>query len=273
MQESSLRSDTISETPGPLETFDGQDYAAHSDTQLIQARKLLAMVSPRPGSRVLDVGCGNGRVSIELFKREPSVQMVAFDLSETQIEQARHLRALARIPEDSLHFYVADAGQFSSRNSFDLVFSNAALHWMPIGEMLYQRLFDGLKSGGVLAVHQGGKDCYRGLHQVARKAVRKLSLDFCFSNWTYPAFYPSDGEMITLLETLGFCDVVVEGVETDGSEYPDLPGDFARAGLLPYLSQVPGESRNDLLQEFLFLCETDSPDLYSHRLYIHAGKR
>lgn len=79
----------------------------------------LALLNPKRGERILDVGCGTGHLTKLIA--EAGAEVVGMDSSREMIEAAR-----AACPD--IEFILADAADFSFRKSFDAVFSNAALH-------------------------------------------------------------------------------------------------------------------------------------------------
>jgi len=96
--------------------------------------------------RIIDLGCGPGNSTKVLKARWPQAEIAGLDSSKTMIAEAR-----AKDP--AIEWICADASSDLSRlGSFDLIFSNAALQWMPNHERLLQNLFNMLNTGGVLAV-------------------------------------------------------------------------------------------------------------------------
>ncbi len=113
-----------------------------------RAQPVLDLVSridlARPGS-ILDVGCGPGSSTAILAARWPNARITGIDNSEAMIRQSR-----AKYPD--LDWRVADARTFSAPETFDLVFANAVIHWIPDHERLLARLFHMASANGFLAV-------------------------------------------------------------------------------------------------------------------------
>lgn len=107
---------------------------------------LLALVRPRPGMRVVDLGCGTGEITRLVHERLAARDTLGLDSSETMLaESAQHAMA-------GLRFARGDIGEFSADGEYDLVFSNAALHWLSDHPALFARLAGALSAGGQLAV-------------------------------------------------------------------------------------------------------------------------
>jgi len=110
------------------------------------ARDLLNSLELADVRRALDVGCGPGNSTELLADKWPDAQLIGIDASPAMIAQAAE-----RVP--SAQFMRKDAtGDLSDLGTFDLVFSNAALQWMPDHPALIGKLFAMLNAGGALAI-------------------------------------------------------------------------------------------------------------------------
>ena len=107
---------------------------------------LLALVEPRPSMRVADLGCGTGDATLDLHRKLAARETVGLDNSAAM---------LARTPRaEGLRFEQGEIEEFAPHEPFDLVFSNAALHWVPDHPLLLRRLTDLLAPGGELAAQR-----------------------------------------------------------------------------------------------------------------------
>lgn len=113
---------------------------------------LLDLVRPRPEMRVVDLGCGTGELTRELHRRLGARETIGIDNSPSMLS---HTAAFAG---DGLSFQSGDIGAFTAGEEFDLVFSNAALHWVPDHPALLARLTAALREGGQLAVQVPAND-------------------------------------------------------------------------------------------------------------------
>jgi len=140
---------------------------------------MLAMLAPQPDERILDFGCGTGRLTHEIASS--GAQVVGIDSSAEMIEQARK-----NYPE--IQFDVADGRTFRSNEPFDAVFSNAVLHWIKPPEAAVESIAAALKPGGRMVVEFGGKGN-------TRSVTDAMGME--------PWYYPSIGEYASLLEHHG----------------------------------------------------------------------
>lgn len=107
---------------------------------------LLALVQPRAGMRAIDLGCGTGALTKELHAKLMARETIGYDTSETMLAKS------AAFAGDGLRFERADIGRAVLGSDLDLVFSNAALQWVPDHPRLFERLVKSLAPGGQLAV-------------------------------------------------------------------------------------------------------------------------
>ena len=124
---------------------------------------LLALVEPRPGMRVADLGCGTGDVTLELHRSLKARETVGVDNSPAMLEKAPR--------EPGLRFILGEIEQFAPPERFDLIFSNAAFHWVPDHPALFTRLRAALAPGGQLAVQMPMNDDHAS-HQTAFELAR-----------------------------------------------------------------------------------------------------
>jgi trans-aconitate 2-methyltransferase len=107
---------------------------------------LLDLVQLRSGMRVVDLGCGTGELTREMHRRLSARETIGIDNSPAMLAKS------ADFAGDGLRFEQGDIGAFESEEDFDLVFSNAALQWVPDHEPLFRRLTAALTQRGQLAV-------------------------------------------------------------------------------------------------------------------------
>jgi len=126
-------------------SWNPEQYLKFAAPRLRPAMDLLAAVPLQHPRIVYDLGCGAGNVTLLITERWPRAEVTGVDDSATMLAKAaRELPAL-RWVQRSLADWRADAHA-------DLIYSNAALHWLPDHAALFPALLDQLAPGGVLAV-------------------------------------------------------------------------------------------------------------------------
>lgn len=161
------------------------DTAAHFVTDYGSA--IIDLLDPKPGERILDVGCGTGHLTNEIRRREAKV--VGIDSSPNMIRTARET-----YPE--LEFVQADASSFTFKEPFDAIFSNAALHWVTDAEHAVRCMSQALRPGGRFVIEMGGKGNIQTLISALFKALEKFDCYDASHRW----FFPSIGEYASMLE-------------------------------------------------------------------------
>ena len=139
---------------GPAK-WNAADYAANSTVQQSWARELIAKLHLRGDEHLLDVGCGDGKVTAEIARAVPRGSVTGIDASAEMIAFAKKTFPQKGLP--NLEFHVMDAREIELNKQFDLVFSNAALHWVDDHQRFLQGASAVLKPGGRLVVSCGGK--------------------------------------------------------------------------------------------------------------------
>ncbi len=106
--------------------WDPANYVRRSALQESMASEVLALLYLTGQERVLDIGCGDGRVTAEIATRLSNGSILGVDSSHDMIAFAK---THAQLP--NLQFTVADAGNLAFHNEFDLIVSFNVLHWLP----------------------------------------------------------------------------------------------------------------------------------------------
>ena len=128
-------------------------YDEISDPQFAWGMAVLETVELADNERVLDAGCGSGRLTAELLQRLPAGEVVALDSSPQMLEQAR--RRLETFGS-RVEFVLASLQDFTLDRKMDGIFSNAVFHWVPDHEEMFRCLYRALVPGGWLVAQFGG---------------------------------------------------------------------------------------------------------------------
>ncbi|MSP02868.1 MAG: methyltransferase domain-containing protein [Acetobacteraceae bacterium] len=126
-------------------TWDPAQYLKFSNERLRPALDLLSQIPLETAKNVVDLGCGTGSMTTILKQRFASAAVLGVDGAETMLAKAR-----AAAPE--CRFEQGDFATWTPAAPPDLIFSNAALHWITNHETVFPRLLSLLAPGGILAV-------------------------------------------------------------------------------------------------------------------------
>jgi trans-aconitate 2-methyltransferase len=236
-------------------TWDPGQYAKFADQRSRPFDDLLARVGARAPELVVDLGCGNGPLTLGLARRWPQARVVGVDHSSEMLEAARSLD-----PEGRVEWVEADVATWdpsSLGSAPDVVVTNATLQWVPGHEELLARWARALAPGGWLAMQVPGNldaPSHALMREVAagHPARDRLRAPLARLAVLEPAAY---------VQLLGAEGLDVDGWETTYQHVLDPQGRQANpvlewvrgTGLRPVLDALTGEGEQDA-----FLAEYDA---------------
>jgi trans-aconitate 2-methyltransferase len=160
---------------------------------------LLALVRPTPDMRAVDLGCGTGKLTRLLHTHLNARETIGIDRSSRMLEEAR----ASELPPD-LRFEVQRIEDFHANHDYDLIASNAALHWVDDHPALIARLAGGLTAGGQLAFQVPAMHDNPS-HTIADELARTEFRDD-FRGWRRPQPVLAPDAYSRLLYRLGFAE-------------------------------------------------------------------
>jgi trans-aconitate methyltransferase len=230
--------------------WDAGDYSGNSSGQLRWGLELLDRLSFRGDERVLDVGCGDGRITAEIATRVPKGSVVGVDKSEEMICFAESHFSKQAFP--NLTFEVRDACHFNFRKEFDVVFSNAALHWIRDHSTLLRGIRGCLRPGGRILAQMGGKGNAEGILRVARKVIARKEWCPYFEDFHVPYAFYGLSEYRRWLRAAGLrvdrIELIPKEMFHEGRS--GLSG-WIRTTWLPYTRRVPEELRSVFIEQIV----------------------
>ena len=216
------------------QTWDPHRYARNAGFVAEFGKAVVGLLAPRPGERILDLGCGDGVLTQQLV--DAGCEVVGVDASEDQIRAAR---------ERGLDVRVADGQALEFVSEFDAVFSNAALHWMKRPDAVIAGVYRGLKPVGRFVGEFGGAGNVAHVESELNAALARRGIDGESLN---PWYFPTPEEYGEKLLSAGFH---VDSIELIPRPTP-LPGEliawletFAES----FLAVVPGDDHPKFFRE------------------------
>ena len=228
--------------------WDAEQYARNSSAQFQWALELLRKLALRGDERILDIGCGDGKVTAELARRAPRGEVVGVDNSEDMVRKAR--AAFPASSNPGLSFLQMDAGELSFKQQFDVAFSNAALHWIKDHDTMLRRVAQSLKPRGRLLFQMGGRGNGEEIFSIAAAVIQNDPWLQYFHGFEFPWRFYGPQEYKLCLAKAGF---KVHRIEL-------LPRDMrqkGREGLLgwvwttwmPYIERLPRSMRETFITQ------------------------
>ncbi len=198
--------------PGSLAASQGvflaKDYQDHSDLQWKWSMESLKKFPFNENDKVLDVGCGDGRITAWIAKQVPNGAVIGLDISKNMI-----VHASSNHSNDNLLFLQGDAKLLQFEEKFDKIVSFCALHWVVEQEQALRSFKNGLKPGGALLLIIPGK-ISTNFGTVSEKIARSEKWCSYFPNFKQPRIYYTPEEYKLLLEKIKFSIQSIEVSET-----------------------------------------------------------
>lgn len=253
------------------------DYANNSGAQQAWAEELIGRLDLTGDESILDIGCGDGRMTAVLAERVPEGRVLGIDSSA---EMIRFAREGFGDREPQLSFEHIDAGAIPFEDQFDLIYSNAALHHVQDHIPVVQGIAGALRKGGRCMLSMGG----RGNVAETSAAVRSL-IDsppwaeyFGQEVFTYNFYGPDDYE--GWLGDAGLEPLRLELVPKDMVHTREKFTAWIRTTWIRYTHRVPEDRREDfiaaIVDRYLERCAPDADGLVHTlmiRLEVEARKR
>jgi len=228
--------------------WNAENHHKSSSEQQKWARELISKLGLKGSERVLDIGCGDGKVTAEIAEKLPKGSVLGIDNSEEMISFAQENFDSERYP--NLTFQLMDAKEINFISEFDVVFSTATLHWVIDHLPVIKGIKRSLKPGGRILLQMAGKGNAAKILKDSETIVHSKKWQRYFTDFTFPwAFYGVD-EYKVWLKDIGFKAKRIELIPKDmihkGKE--GLMG-WIRTTWLPFTQRIPEEFREDFIGE------------------------
>jgi len=171
-------------------SWNPDEYKKHTSFVSELALPVVDLLDPKVGERVLDLGCGDGTLALEIERR--GAKVLGVDLSVEMVQAAK---------ENGIEAMVASVTALPFTKEFDAIFSNAMLHWVKQSDLAIENISKALKGGGRFVAEFGGEGNAHHLVKAMEFAFQKHPE---FGEFVNPWYFPSPAEYKTKLEDNGF---------------------------------------------------------------------
>jgi trans-aconitate 2-methyltransferase len=239
-------------------TWDAKDYAKNSQNQYQWAKELIPKLKLRGNEALLDIGCGDGKITAELAKCLSQGRVIGIDSSAQMINLA--LSTFSKKDYPNLSFQVMDARKLIFQAEFDLIFSNAALHWVVDQKAVLSGVHRILKPSGKLLFQMAGKGNAQDVLGILDDLLIEKPWKSFFDGFTFPyAFYGPEQYRALLIEAdlkPHRVELFPKNMKLAGAE--GLAG-WIRTTWLPYTERLPIERRDWFVNEIVNRYLTNHP--------------
>ena len=254
------------------DTWEPERYAQFAAKRAQPFFDLLDLVTPIPGGRAVDLGCGPGELTVELHRRTGAAETLGVDSSDAMLSKA--------VPHagDGLRFERGDIATFAPAEPFDLVLSNAAYHWLPDHPALLARLTRFVKPGGQLAF-QVPDNWNHASHRAAEEVATKEPFASSLAGSAHPRNVLAPEAYAAILDRLGYREQIVR-LQVYGHRFDSREGivQWVEGSLLSeYRRRLPAELYARFVERYrerLFAMVPDErPYFFTFRRILARGKR
>jgi trans-aconitate 2-methyltransferase len=230
--------------------WNAEAYQRVSALQQWLAEKSIAGLALRGDERVLDVGCGDGRISAALAERLPRGSVIGVDASQDMVTFAARSFPTARHP--NLAFQRVDAARLGFADAFDLVVSFNCLHWVRDQAAALRGIRAALAPSGrthLRLVARGTRPSLEAVIEETRHAPRWTG---CFADYETPYVHLTPEDYRALAERCGLC---VERLDVQDETWdfhsPTAFAAFAAATFVEWTRRIPAERRQAFIADVL----------------------
>ena len=250
------------------------DYHQHSYLQYTFALGLLERLRLNGDERILDIGCGDGKVTAELATRVPHGCVLGIDASPDMIAFARTTFPASAHP--NLAFRYGDAAKLAFRHEFDVVVAFASLHWVKDLPTALHGIKQSLTPGGrfaaqIVAKRHATAQIRSPLYLARKEVMDRPTWRMYFDGFEQRRAYSAD-ECEQLLIAAGF---VLRRFEFVNEEVMHRDADalkgYARSTWHRYTERIPAKKRDAFLNEVVRRCVELSPADRSGRIRVRAS--
>lgn len=230
----------------PKDPWKGDEYAKNSDSQKSSAEDFISGLKLPEASSILDVGCGDGKITAAMARAIPKGQVVGIDISPSMIDFAKG--AFSDCP--NLKFCVQDAARIEFQEKFDLITSFTVMQWVLEQRQALEGFAKVLKPGGKLCI-QMPTGLPVPMEQALSKMISSEKWKSYFTQFTPPwKFY----QLKEYQDLVVSAHLTVNRIDTS-TKHEKFPSRAAFQGFLrqwfPYLRPLPLDLKDVFLTELV----------------------
>ena len=219
--------------------FDGEKYRAASKHQKEWGSKIISELKLRGSESVLDLGCGDGVLTEQLARLVPRGFVLGIDASRGMID------AVKRLEKSNLTFRLMDISEINFENEFDLIFSNATLHWIKDHQKLLDSCHSALRKNGMIRFNFAAEGNCSSLIMVVKDVMHTARYAHYFDSFDWPWYMPTIDSYQLLLERSKFKDIRVslENADRYFATQEEMVRWIEQPSIVPFLKGLTADDK------------------------------
>jgi trans-aconitate methyltransferase len=221
--------------------FDAEKYKKASVHQKEWGKKLISELNLVGNEKILDLGCGDGVITAQLAELVTDGLVSGIDASQNMIDLAGKM-----YKAQNLRFDLIDINEINFENEFDIVISNAALHWIKEHNKLLSNVFKALNANGIVRFNFAADGNCSTFFKVVQQIMAEKQYSGYFDCFDWPWYMPTIEEYEKLLAMCNFREAKVWGENVDRF-FPDkeaIIGWINQPSLVPFLKHIDELDKN-----------------------------
>lgn len=226
--------------------FDGAKYQKASTHQKEWGAKLISEFDFKGDERILDLGCGDGSITANLANHVPNGFVLGIDASNGMIETAKE-----NYKRPNLDFELLDINAINFSNEFDIIISNATLHWVKDHCTLLEHVYAALRSNGIVRFNFAADGNCSFFYKVVKEIMQYPELLNYFEAFEWPWYMPAINDYQALAEQSSFSNIKIWGENSD-RYFPsskEMIMWIDQPSIVPFLKCIPSEKASKAFRD------------------------
>lgn len=226
--------------------FDGKKYKKASTHQKEWGNKLISELELTGNEKILDLGCGDGKLAENISTLVPNGFVLGIDASLGMINVAKQKE------KANLRFKLMDINQLSLPDKFDVIFSNATLHWIKNHRKLWDNIKQILSPKGIVRFNFAADGNCSHFFRIIRTAITLDEYKQYLKDFEWPWYMPTIEEYKQIVKPLSFSEIKIWGENTNRI-FPDkesIIGWINQPSIVPFLKNIE-ESKKENFRNFV----------------------
>ena len=233
--------------------FDASFYDKKSKFQYELGLDLMKQMRINENERILDFGCGTGKLTLKLAKDNHTCKITGIDINKEMIDYANKNLKIQKL--NNIAFKTMDILEEELSDKFDVIFSNSAVHWVKDKESLFRKFHSMLRTDGRIGIQIPSSKNLSDITPLFMYPIEYLKLHEYFKNWKYPMKRSSIKKLNKILDPIGYKEynVFIKDRQLDFIDHQELLDFLKSAALVPILNSLPDEFKDKYCNSLLKL--------------------